>query len=106
MSTRFGRAMERLHKVGAERLSDSVGDYHAIGRAPVRGLQLAIHRDLREAGAEEIMLAGAVLIELNISELCAVERGGVFAVGARRYVVERPVSDDGHRLTVLCMEAP
>lgn len=105
MSTRFGRAMERLHRVGSERLHDSAGDYQAAGCAPVKGIQLTIERDLRELGAEDAFLADAVLLEFNVSQLSAVERGGMFIVGCQRFIVERPVNNDGHRLLVLCMVA-
>lgn len=105
MSTRFGRAMERLHRVGSARLHDSIGEYRGTGVAPVCGIELVIDRDLRELGAEDAFLAGAVLIEYNTQQLRRIDRGGVFLVGGERFVVERPLSDDGHRSQVLCMVA-
>lgn len=96
----FGRALDRLHQVGLTRLADGCGSYQEDGRAPVRNLELIVDRNLAQETAEGVIQTQMVGITYRVDQLPHATRGGVFHLGAQRYLVQDFVSDDGRLATV------
>lgn len=101
MGSRFSRAQQRLHRVCADRLSDSVGTFTSLGCTPIKGIPLMVDRNLEFAGPEEAFVAGAIGITFYRRDLASAARGDFFQIGCERFVVEALLSDDGHMITAL-----
>lgn len=106
MAGQFGRLAARLHSVGVARLADTVGRYSEQGHAPVEGLELIIDRNLQRAGPDGLYPSDQVGISWAASAMPTASRGGLFEVGAQRFMVEELIVDDGYMLTAACMVAP
>lgn len=88
-------------------LNDGAADYaNAAGQPVASGVTVIIDRNIERAGPDGMFIAIPLAITWRKADLPEVHRGGVFAIGTATYVVERPVSDDGHFITAACMEAP
>lgn len=99
MGTRFGRAMERLHRVGQARLADSVGHYvDQNGTVLAQELQLQVDRNVERFGE-----GGAVDRMTTISALRSfiqpLDRKGAFVIGSEIWHIDGVADDDGHLIT-------
>jgi len=98
---------DRLHRQVIATLSDGTADYANPSGSPVAsGVTVMIDRNLERAGADGMFVSIPLAITWRKAELAEVARGGTFTLGATSYIVEQPVSDDGHMITAACMEAP
>ena len=99
MSTRFGRAMERLHRVGQARLADSVGNYvDRNGTVLAPGLKLQVDRNVErfsEGGAVDRMTTISVLRSL----IQPLDRKGAFVIGSETWHIEGIADDDGRLIS-------
>lgn len=99
MSTRFGQAMERLHRVGMARLADSVGNYvDRNGAVLAQGLELQVDRNVErfgEGGAVDRMTTISTLRSL----IQPLDRKGAFVIGSETWHIEGIADDDGHLIT-------
>ncbi|OEO24062.1 hypothetical protein AX279_19725 [Pseudomonas sp. J237] len=102
MDGRFGRSLARLHGVSAARLSDCLGSYQFDAQPPVKDIDLMVDRGVSLEGAEGVFRSGTVAISWPSASLACVARGGIFTVGAERFIVDDTVADDGHYLTAIC----
>lgn len=88
-------------------LNDGTADYAGPSGSPVAsGVSVMIDRNLERPGADGMFISIPLAITWRKTELAEVARGGVFIVGGASYIVEQPVSDDGHMITAACMEDP
>jgi hypothetical protein len=104
MTDRFARLQDRVNRVVAARLSDSVGRYEQDGVVLATDLSLQVDREWGDVGAAEAFGAGVRFVTWRKEALAAIERGGVFVIGVLRLTVERKLSDDGGFVTAACME--
>lgn len=105
MLGRFNKVMERLHRVGSQRLADSVGTYTEPGRLPVCGIPLQTDQNLLINGAEGLMRSNQTAVGWYKTDLPAVAlRRGIFEVNGKRLLIEDIIEDDGHMITAACME--
>lgn len=102
MDGRFGRALSRLHSVSAARLSDSIGSYQCGSAPPVLDIELMVDRGVSLEGADSMFRANTVAITWPAVAMSSVVRGGIFTVGAERFLVDDTVADDGYFLTAIC----
>lgn len=88
-------------------LNDGAADYaNAAGKTVASGVTVIIDRNIERPGPDGLFIAIPLAVTWRKADLAEVQRGGTFSVGGTRYVIERPVSDDGHFITAACMEAP
>ncbi|WP_285275240.1 hypothetical protein [Halopseudomonas bauzanensis] len=100
MSTRFGRAMERLHRVGQARLADSVGDYvSSNGAVLVPGLELMVDKDVERLDMVSGAIDRAVTVTAQRSRLQPVDRKGGFVIDGQTWHIDGIANDDGHLIT-------
>lgn len=86
-------------------LNDGAADYaDAAGNPVASGVAVIIDRHIERPGPDGMFIAIPLAITWRKAQLPEVQRGGTFTIGAERYIVERPVSDDGHFITAACME--
>lgn len=100
MSTRFGRAMERLHRVGLARLADSVGDYvSSNGAVLAPGLALMVDKDVERLDMVSGAMDRAVTVTAERSQITPLDRKGGFVVNGQTWHIDGIASDDGHLIT-------
>lgn len=88
-------------------LNDGAADYlDATETLVASGIAVMIDRDVQHAGPDGMFVTVPVSVTWRKALLAAVERGGYFVAGAERYIVEDILADDGHLITVSCLEAP
>jgi len=103
----FGEAIDDMDDAIMSSLGDGTGDYYdAVGMPVAQGLELIVDHNLERAGAGGVFLTDAVAVTWRKSYLATVTRGGYFAFGAVRYIVEATIADDGHMATAVCMVQP
>ena len=99
MNTRFGRAMERLHRVGQAQLADSVGNYvDRNGAVLAQDLGLQVDRDVErfgEGGAVDRVTTISVLRNL----IQPLDRKGAFVIGTETLHIDGIAEDDSHMIT-------
>lgn len=96
---------DRMHSRVFAHLNDGCGSYTPPrGGAPTCDIQLIVDHNLERAGAEGVFRTDATGITFRKVCLARVERGGMFEWCGRRFIVEDEISDDGHVVTVACME--
>ena len=103
MAGRFARAQARLHRVCVDRLSDSIGSFHAPGCQPIEDIPLMIDRNLQYAGADGAFITDAVGVTFECKDVTSVSVGDHFQVGCELFVIERVIEDDGHMITAQTM---
>lgn len=100
MSTRFGRAMERLHRVGMSRLADSVGDYISnTGAVLAADLELQVDRDVERVDMVREAYDRATTVTVQRSQLQPFDRKGGFVIAGQTWHIDGIASDDGHLIT-------
>lgn len=105
MDGRFARSMARLHRVGSNRLADSVGCYVEPGRAPVPDLALQVDANLLQNGPDGLFRSGAVGVGWYKRDLPDVAiRSGMFEACGKRLLIEDLIADDGYWIVAACME--
>lgn len=108
MLPRFARCLERMHRVGSNRLADSFGSYQPLQGQPSAPIPLQVAREVELAGPNGAVMGVPIAISFYRRDLAEVERGGVFLVGVdcagERLIVDEVVLDDGHMITVSCTE--
>lgn len=99
MSTRFGRAMERLHRVGLARLADSVGNYvDRNGTVLAQDLELQVDRNVERFGEGDAVDRVATISVLR-SLIQPLDRKGAFIIGTETLHIDGIADDDGHLIT-------
>lgn len=106
MEGRLSRMMQRLHRVGSNRLADAIGNFQAIGQPLVEGLSLLVDRNLEMQGADGRFSTSAVGISWYKTDLATANSGDLFIIGSEQLLVEKLIADDGHMLTAACMVQP
>lgn len=100
MSTRFGRALDRLHRVGQARLADSVGDYISrTGAMLAPQLSLQVDKDVERLDSVSGAIDRAVTVTAQRSLLHPVDRKGGFIIGDQTWHIDGIANDDGHLIT-------
>lgn len=88
-------------------LNDGAADYlDATETLVASGIAVMVDRDVQHAGPDGLFVTVPVSVTWRKAQLAAVERGGRFVVGADTFIVEDILADDGHLITVSCLEAP
>ncbi|MEJ6656055.1 MAG: hypothetical protein QNL70_08620 [Pseudomonas sp.] len=100
MAPRFARLMQRMHAVGADRLSDSQGDYlDRNGAVLATELALIIDKDVDRVD----MVSGAVDRGITVAVLHGLiqplDRKGAFVVDGKTLHIDGIAEDDGHLIT-------
>lgn len=99
MSTRFGQATERLHRVGQTRLADSIGNYvDRNGAVLAQGLELQVDRNVERFG-EGGVVDRMTIISVLRSLIQPLDRKGAFVIGSETWHIEGIADDDGHLIT-------
>ncbi|WP_285259245.1 hypothetical protein [Halopseudomonas bauzanensis] len=99
MSTRFGRAMERLHRVGQARLADSIGNYvDRNGAVLAQELELQVDRNVERFGEGHTVDRVATISALR-SLIQPLDRKGAFVIGTETLHIDGIADDDGHLIT-------
>lgn len=106
MEGRLSRMMQRLHRVGSNRLADAIGSFQTTGQPLVEGLTLLVDRNLEMEGAGGRFPSQAVGISWYKTDLATADRGDLFIIGSEQLLVEKLIADDGHMLTAACMVQP
>lgn len=105
MHGRFAKALDRLHRVGAKRLADSVGTYTEPGLAPVCGIPLHTDQNVLVNGAEGLLRSNQTAVGWKAGDLPKYAvRVGIFEVNGKRLLIEDIIEDDGHWIVAACME--
>lgn len=101
MSTRFGRAMERLHRGGMDRLADSVGDYlDRNGAALATGLALIIDKDVERVDMVSGAVDRGITVAVQNGLIQPLDRKGAFVVDGKMLHIDGIAEDDGHLITL------
>ncbi|RYJ63244.1 head-tail joining protein [Pseudomonas songnenensis] len=95
---------DRMDRRLIAKLNDGVAQYCGPGRQP-RSVTVMIERNLVQNGPEGLFRSDATGFTWRKAELEGAERGAILIFDRCRYVVEETVSDDGHFVTVACMES-
>ena len=100
MESRFARALTRLHRVGAKRLADSVGDYldHS-GRVIDEQVYLLIDRSVERFSELDGLLERVTTVSVPKTNLSRIDRKGAFRVGDSVLHLDGIESDDGSLIT-------
>ncbi|MGM8935074.1 hypothetical protein ACS8E9_09355 [Pseudomonas neustonica] len=100
MEGRFARAQARLHRVGAERLADSVGDYLDRSGAVIGGqVSLIIDKGVERVAEFDGALERITTIGVRKVGLPRIDLKGSFLIGGAILHVDDVESDDGHLIT-------
>lgn len=100
MSTRFGRAIDRLHRVGAAMLADSVGDYISrAGAVLAPQLALMVDKDVERMDMVSDAIDRAVTVTAQRSQIQPFDRKGGFVIDGQIWHIDGIASDDGHMIT-------
>lgn len=91
--TRFGRALDRLHRVGMSRLADSVGDY--AGASTATGIELMIDRS-HEVYDEDQVAMRITAVSVQVADVPTSRQGDTIATVGRVWTVQQVLEDDGH----------
>lgn len=103
----FGSKIAAMDAAIMGALSDGHGQFvPADGRRPVDCVELIVDRNLQQQGAGGVVLTNAVGITCSKAVVGNVDRGDLFIFKGSRFVVEVPLSDDGHMMTLVCMVQP
>ena len=105
MESKFARSLDRMNRTIAARLSDTKGDYDSKDGLLVKNIDLMIDSSVVLGGVEQVFAAGTFAISFPVCQLAKATRGGVFTVGARSYIAEEQISNDGRYATYACMES-
>ncbi|MFG5864419.1 head-tail joining protein [Metapseudomonas sp. CR1201] len=99
----FSDLVEDMDEQVMSSLGDGEVDYlDAMGNTMARGISVIVDRNLEQVGPDGRFLTDAVGVTWRKAFLPSVERGGVFIFCRERFVVETPIADDGHMITVAC----
>lgn len=100
MEGRFARAQARLHRVGAERLADSAGDYlDRSGAVISEQLALIIDKGVERVAEFEGAVERITTIGVHKVGLPRIDLKGSFLIGGAVLHVDDIESDDGHLIT-------
>ncbi|WP_256663769.1 hypothetical protein [Pseudomonas sp. gcc21] len=100
MRPRFGRALERLHRVGSTQLADSAGTYvDRNGTVLAEQLALMVDRDVERIDMASGMVDRAVTITVLRSLVQPLDRKGGFIVDGATLHIDGIAADDGHMIT-------
>lgn len=98
---------DRMLKRAVSALKDGTAQYHGRDGVPVGDpIEVIIDYNLMRAGPEGMFPTEAVGVTWRKPLLAYAERGGFFLHEGRKFVVEEPLTDDGHMISVACMEMP
>ena len=101
MSTRFGRALERLHRVGSAHLADSLGAYlDKTGAVLAEDLELIVDRDVERVDMANGMIDRAVMVTVRSSLIQPLDRKGAFLIDGKKLHFDGVASDDGHMISL------
>lgn len=105
MAGQFGRMMTRLHDVAFAQLADSLGTYTEQGQPVVADLSLIVEHNLQREGPDGLFMTDQVGITWYATKLATANRGALFEINGRRYMVDELIADDGHAITAACTVA-
>lgn len=92
---------DRLHRLAITTFSDGEAQHTtAAGSITPCAVPVVIDRNLAYEGADGAFVVGQVGITWLKKDLAGADRGDVFAIGCERFLVVRPIADDGHAITV------
>lgn len=95
---------DRMNKKAMRTLTDGPACYTDLSGNTAPSVPIMIDFNVEKTGPEGFYSTDQVGITFNRADLAEAVRGGVFTWGCRRFVVEEDMPNDGHYITVACME--
>jgi len=100
----FGSALARMDAAIMAVLNDGSACYTDRNGVAYPPLSIIIDFNVEITGPEGMYSTAQVGITFNATDLAEAVRGGMFVYDRRRFVVEDEIANDGHVITVACME--
>lgn len=103
---RFGEALSAMDDAIEASLSDGYARYEPgrPGGVAVDCVEVMLDENLARNGPDGLVITNTVGITWRKGRLREAERGGVFIMCRRRFIVEQPIAEDGQWVTVACLE--
>ena len=95
---------DRMNRKAMRTLTDGLACYTDKSGATVPSVPIMIDFNVERTGPEGIYSTDQVGITFNRADLQEAVRGAIFTLECHRFVVEEDIFDDGHFITVACME--
>jgi len=95
---------DRMNRKAMRTLTDGPATYTDRHGSTTEGISIMIDFNVERTGPEGLYSTDQVGITFSRDSLSQSDRGGVFAIGCRRFMVEDEITDDGYWITVACTE--
>jgi len=94
----------RMNQKTMRTLTDGLATYTDRNGTTYPPIQIMVDFNIERTGPEGVYLTDQVGITFNASDLSEAGRTGIFVYDCRRFIVEDEIANDGHVITVACME--